>query len=245
MSPAKQSTAAKTNGKPALGESLFALRPDPIVATPEQVHTYIGALRHAADEGSGDPLVLRAEAWEQLALLTDLFPHFPESTPTAFQRIYLESPAPGMAPTGLHRGAVGAPVGRGLEGRIFTAFTKIYLPWIGKRFDDEPGGGINVVRRSSRIPIRLIWPSYSPQEMGEGHLGLMRFHTSIEPSVVDADKQVLALDYNLPENPALAIRKVRDELVEVVPGTLLGKMLMRRGERWKPLAYFMVRRDAP
>ena len=45
--------------------------------------------------------------------------------------------------------------------------------------------------------------------------------------------------------PAVMIRSIRDELVEVVPGTHLGKMLWRRGPyeaaNYHPLAFFALK----
>ena len=55
---------------------------------------------------------------------------------------------------------------------------------------------------------------------------------------------MLVIDYApVDSNPALIIKSIRDELVQIVPGANLGKMLWRHGdgERHSLLAYFALR----
>jgi hypothetical protein len=57
---------------------------------------------------------------------------------------------------------------------------------------------------------------------------------------------VLVIDYeSVPENPNLLIRQIRDELVQIVPGANLGKMLVkvpRRKELFTAL-YFALKSE--
>jgi hypothetical protein len=60
---------------------------------------------------------------------------------------------------------------------------------------------------------------------------------------------VLKIDYGPVEsNPRLIIRSIRDELVQLLPDTYLGKSLWRsednREERYSCLAYFALRQPA-
>jgi len=43
------------------------------------------------------------------------------------------------------------------------------------------------------------------------------------------------------KNPGLIIRSIRDELVEIVPGAHLGRILYRRGDRYDNWGYFALR----
>ena len=59
---------------------------------------------------------------------------------------------------------------------------------------------------------------------------------------VDPDRETLKIDYDSDANPGLLIRDILDELVEVVPGAYLGKVLLRRGRdrRWALMGYFAL-----
>ena len=75
------------------------------------------------------------------------------------------------------------------------------------------------------------------------------FETAIEPGKADPDVQVLKIDYGPVEsNPGLVIRQIRDELVELVPDTYLGKILWRSGEgveeSYSCIGYFALRQPA-
>jgi hypothetical protein len=50
----------------------------------------------------------------------------------------------------------------------------------------------------------------------------------------------MKIDYDSEENPRLLIRDILDELVQVVPGAYLGKILLRRAETWRLLGYFAL-----
>jgi hypothetical protein len=52
---------------------------------------------------------------------------------------------------------------------------------------------------------------------------------------------VLKIDYDLPENPALSIRRILDELVQVADGVYLGKAHVKWWwGAWQPVAYFSL-----
>jgi hypothetical protein len=66
----------------------------------------------------------------------------------------------------------------------------------------------------------------------------------VEAGKLDPSVQVLVIDYeSVPSNPRLLIRQIRDELVQIVPGANLGKMLVkvpRRSELF-PALYFALK----
>ena len=69
------------------------------------------------------------------------------------------------------------------------------------------------------------------------------FETRIEPGKHDPGTEVLVIDYApVEENPNLLIRSIRDELVEIVPGANLGKILYRSSEEsYTNLGFFALR----
>jgi hypothetical protein len=115
-------------------------------------------------------------------------------------------------------GLEGHPRGRMLavkaldRGRIFRAlrgFSRASVfPWGGKSFSGRGQAGTGVNR------VHLL-----------GRHQLFPFHTRIQPSVIDGAPCV-ALDYDLPDNPA-AIRAIHDEVREVAPGLFLGPAMAK------------------
>lgn len=135
-----------------------------------------------------------------------------------------------------------------LVDRFFATVTTAWMPWVGKRFDRASGVGDNVLARSARWPAKIPWPLYRTREVRD-RLTAFDFSMRVEPSALDPGVEVLVIDYNAAgtpreSNPALIIRSIRDELVELVPGTHLGKMLLRlpSGEHHL-LAYFALRSE--
>jgi hypothetical protein len=74
------------------------------------------------------------------------------------------------------------------------------------------------------------------------------FQTRVEPGAIDTDRDVLVIDYApVDSNPRVIIKSIRDELVEIVPGANLGKMLWRSGSgedaSYTLLAYFALKSE--
>jgi hypothetical protein len=126
--------------------------------------------------------------------------------------------------------------------RAMAAITALWMPWLGKRFDAATRRGINLLAGSARWPSKLLWPAYAMRDAAAGLLAF-DFTTRIERGAVEPRCDVLVIDYaSVPSNPALLIRSVRDELVEIVPGAHLGRMLWAHGDgRHSLLAYFALR----
>ena len=126
-----------------------------------------------------------------------------------------------------------------------AALTTAWLPWAGKRFDALAATGDNLLLRSARWPAKLLWPLYGMRDAVE-RLAAFDFETRVEPGALDRDRDVLVIDYGPVEsNPRVVIRSIRDELVEIVPGAHLGKMLWRSGSGEDAshtlLAYFALK----
>jgi hypothetical protein len=84
-----------------------------------------------------------------------------------------------------------------------------------------------------------MWPSYRLEPIGEGYAAF-RFRTYEGPGAVDPDRETLKIDYDSDDNPRFLIRDILDELVQIVPGAYIGKVLMRRKGGWRLTGYFAL-----
>lgn len=151
----------------------------------------------------------------------------------------LDGPTEGILVTPLIQGAVD---------RVLGTITGAWMPWLGKSFDSAANRGYNRLAESARWPAKLLWPRYGTKP-DEGARAAFDFETAIEPGKADPDVEVLKIDYGPVEsNPRLVIRSIRDELVELVPDTYLGKILWRSGdegdERYSCIGYFALKQPA-
>lgn len=122
------------------------------------------------------------------------------------------------------------------------AVTALWMPWQGKRFDVDSGTGDNRLTRSTGLVSKLLWPLYSMRDAEAGKLAF-DFKTYVDEGKDDPDRKVMVIDYaEVEKNPKLVIRSIRDELVELVRGVYLGKILYRTdaGEYIK-IGYFALR----
>lgn len=120
--------------------------------------------------------------------------------------------------------------------------TSLWMPWQGKRFDSVNRTGDNRMVNSATLPSKLLWPLYKMKDAVDGKLAF-DFKTYNDAGKCDPDVQVMVIDYSdVGDNPRLVIRSIRDELVEVVPGTYLGKILFRMPrDRYEMIGYFALR----
>ena len=124
---------------------------------------------------------------------------------------------------------------------VARGLTSVWMPWMGKSFDAAAERGDNRLTGSTRWLGRLLWPRYATRPGPDGRLAF-DFETRVERGAVDPNVDVLVIDYApIADNPRLVIRSVRDELVEIVPGTHLGRILYRTGEAYANIGYFALR----
>jgi len=110
------------------------------------------------------------------------------------------------------------------------------LPWLGKRFDANAGRGTNSL---SRLGL-AVRPIAKVHRTGD-HYEAFPMTNWIERGKTDPDTDVLVIDYaSVPDNP-WPVSAIRDELVEIVPNTYLGKMLWHQGDDYQLLAYFALK----
>jgi hypothetical protein len=157
----------------------------------------------------------------------------------------------GEPPRGLNgptEGILVLPLIQGAVDRVAAAVTKGWMPWLGKSFDAGANAGYNRLAPSARWPAKLLWPTYSTTD-DENARHAFDFETAIEPGKADPDVDVLKIDYGpVTSNPRLVIRRIRDELVQIVPDTYLGKILWRSGDgddaTYSCIGYFAQRQPA-
>ena len=149
----------------------------------------------------------------------------------------LDGPTDGILVTTLTNPLVDVPV------RLLTS---TWMPWQGKAFDAAAGRGVNRMTASSRLPAKVLWPTYGMREEEGGHVAF-DFVTAVEPGAIEPAIDVLKIDYApVAENPDLVIRQIRDELVTLVPDTHLGRILFRVPRRggYSNIGYFALRQPA-
>ncbi len=91
---------------------------------------------------------------------------------------------------------------------FFAGSADVQGRWKGKQFDRAQARGINIF--SARTGDRQLYP----------------FRTSVGKGLRDTEKDVLQIDYDLEGNP-FWLRPALDEVVQVEPGMLLGKLHYR------------------
>jgi hypothetical protein len=117
-----------------------------------------------------------------------------------------------------------------------------WMPWLGKAFDSQNNTGVNVLTVSARTPMKAVWPSYEPLRESAQGIEAFPFRTRRAPGELDADVDVLKIDYDFDENPNFVIRRVLDELVEVDSGFYLGKILYRWKGSFRRIGFFTLER---
>jgi len=122
------------------------------------------------------------------------------------------------------------------------AITSAWLPWQGKTFDALCASGNNIFTRDSFLLARLFNPLYRGIAAdGPNTYRAFTFITYLAPGKFDPDRQVFKIDYDLPDNPSITIRRVLDEIVQLKDGVFLGKAHVKWWwGAWQTVAYFTL-----
>jgi len=226
---------------PTRKTDLPALQPDPLQPRPDEVEDFVRALQ-GLRKSEAD--LARRATWSQIRLAGMRARSRPHEALETLNLTFRLGTVPRTPLAGPHDGILVAPALWRPADRALSALTSAWMPWVGKRFDADAERGDNLLRPGARSVARVLWPGYRPWEARDGLLGAFRFRTYEAPGKVDPDRETLKIDYDSDENPRLLIRDILDELVEVVPGAYLGKVLLRRGAaetpRWQLIAYFAL-----
>jgi hypothetical protein len=121
--------------------------------------------------------------------------------------------------------------------------TSFWMPWKGKYLIREDAKGDNIFDQKSRLLMRILFPFYRGIiENDKETFRAFVFKTSIDAGRVDPDRKVFRIDYNSPDNPALTIRRILDEVVQVKDGVYLGKIHFKWWwGAWQMIGYFSLR----
>jgi hypothetical protein len=215
---------------------LPALAPDPLEPSPDEVEEYVTALQGLTKANAE---VARREAWRQIRLAGARAGRRPSEAHETLNRTFRLGAPPRPPLDGPTRGIMLTPIlSRPLDLGL-RVLASAWLPWTGKRFAAASASGDNLLAANARGPARLMWPSYRLEPIGEGYAAF-RFRTYEGPGAVDPDRETLKIDYDSDDNPRFLIRDILDELVQIVPGAYLGKVLLRRKGGWRLTGYFAL-----
>jgi hypothetical protein len=218
---------------------LPALEPDPLEPRTEEVERYVEALQGL---GKSNGELARRGAWNQIRLAGTRAVSRPDEAHESLNRIFRLGVPPEPPLDGPLRGILVTTTVQGVADGAVRQIASAWMPWLGKRFDSERQRGDNLLAASARVPARVLFPGYRPEPLPGGRLAAFKFRTYVSPGKVDPDRETLKIDYDSDQNPGLLIRDILDELVQVVPGAYLGKVLLRRGggPEWRLIGYFAL-----
>jgi hypothetical protein len=187
------------------------------------------------------PTEARDAAWEWLTELRAEVGSDPAATTAKLNELFRAGVPPADI-DGQTEGILVAPLIAGPLDAVLRRVTGLWMPWLGKRFDRAGASGDNVLAGSARWPAKLFWPLYGTRGIESGRAAF-DFETRVEAGKDDPDREVLVIDYEpIESNPGFIIRKIRDELVEIVPGANLGKVLWHGGEdSYSLIGFFALR----
>jgi hypothetical protein len=195
------------------------------------------------EQAKTDPTGARDAAWSWIEGLSERSHKDREGAIEELQNLFLcGEPA---TVSGQTEGILVAWTMHPLADKVIGALTDSWMPWLGKKFDPAEQKGINTLTDSARWPAKILWPLYSTKDSPLGR-SAFDFNTYVEAGKLDPSVNVLVIDYeSMPTNPILLIRQIRDELVQIVPGANLGKMLVRvpRRKELFPALYFALKSD--
>jgi hypothetical protein len=216
---------------------LSALEPDPLTPRPEEVERYVKALQ-GLSKANAD--FARRASWAQIRLAGARAGSRPAEAHDSLNRIFRLGVPPDPPLEGPTRGILVTPTIPRPADLGLRAVASAWMPWTGKRFHGATATGDNLLVASARPVARILFPSYRLEPLDDGSYAAFRFRTYVGPGQVDPDRETLKIDYDSEENPRLLIRDILDELVQIVPGAYLGKVLLRRKETWSLLGYFAL-----
>jgi len=155
--------------------------------------------------------------------------------------IYRAGTAPDPLPEGFMPGRL---LGMSVQPQFDSVIRRIaalWMPWKGKVFDPDTMTGVNRFQPNVRIPMKVVFPKYTVEEATAVKVEAFPFRNRIAPGAVDPDLETFKIDYDFDANPDFLIRRILDEVVQIAPGHLLGKILFRVNGRFHLIGYFSLR----
>lgn len=128
---------------------------------------------------------------------------------------------------------------------ILRRLADTWMPWQGKTLNADENTGENIFTCDSLKAAHLLFPFYHHiVDDGPTTFRAFAFHTRLGPGKSDPDRTVLKIDYGLPENPRLTVRRMLDELVRISDNLYLGKAHMQWWwGKWQTVAFFTLARQ--
>jgi hypothetical protein len=212
----------------------------PAPASPSSsIASRVGELRTLA---SDSPQKARDLAWAWICALRDEAGQDRDRASAKLGELFRQG-APADEVDGRTEGILVMPLIARPVDAFMRRVTGAWMPWMGKRIDRSASRGDNVLRKDARWPAKLLWPLYETKSLGDARAAF-DFETRVEAGKVDPDVDVLVIDYSVVDsNPRLVIKRIRDELVEIVPGANLGKVLWRGSDGSHTLIGFFALRS--
>lgn len=210
----------------------------PTRPTDGSVEERVESLRALA---SRDRDAARRQTWEWFHVLGAQVARDPAAAEAQLDALFGTGSPPEQL-DGATQGILVAPLIHRFADRPLRGLSSLWMPWQGKRFDAANASGDNLLTGGARWPAKLLWPRYATWEQPDGRAAF-RFKTYVAPGAVEPRCDVLVIDYAaVEENPGLLIKSVRDELVEIVDGTHLGRILYARGDGgYAKIGFFALR----
>jgi hypothetical protein len=201
----------------------------------------VASLRAMAVE---DPLAARDAAWAWFQRLGDLARSDRDEASAQLAGLFALG-TPSVEIDGPSDGILVTPLIHPAADRIARVVTALWMPWMGKSFYRSEQRGDNRLTTAARWASKLLWPRYATRPAGDGRLAF-DFETRVERGAAEPPVDVLVIDYAPVErNPRFVIRSIRDELVQLVPGAHLGRILWRHGDgHHTNIGYFALRTPA-
>ena len=176
----------------------------------------------------------------------ELTRHDRKSGLAELNRMFRSGTLPEPPPDGPYAGElVAVDIAPGLS-QLVGWLAARWMPWKGKYLIQAQSRGDNIFARGSRLLMRLLFPFYrGMSDFEPDSFRAFVFETSIDTGMADKDRQVFRIDYDRPDNPALSIRRIVDEIVQVGDGLYLGKIHFRWWwGTWQMIGYFALRQRA-
>ena len=162
----------------------------------------------------------------------------------ALDALFRAGTVPSPQPDGPYHGELVALDIAPIVTQLVEWLTSFLMPWKGKFLIAAESRGDNIFSAKWRTVLGLMFPFYKGnRDYGNDAFRAFIFDTSIAQGNVDTDRHVFRIDYDRPDNPALSIRRIIDEIVEVRDGVYLGKVHFRWWwGTWQMIGYFALRK---
>lgn len=180
---------------------------------------------------------------DELEAARELLKYYQKDGMAALDNIYRRGIVPNPSLNGRYWGEFLTSNFNPILDSWLDAITQIWLPWQGKKFDANTNIGDNIFTNDGLLLGRFIWPFYNkyvPDTRGRSLA--FSFQTSVSPSLLEPDIEVLSLNFDLPDNPKFLIRDLVDQIVQIDDNLYLGKAILKHPDGgWFCAAYFTLK----